>query len=154
MMASQVTQAVFGRMLVPAASPGRAPQLVCASVSLLLLLNACSTVPRVTEPSLATTGETEIGTASWYGRRHRGKRTASGERFDEYAMTAAHPYLPLGSQVRVTNLQNGRSVTVRVNDRGPYVRGRIIDLSYAAARELGIAEEGLARVSITRVRAR
>jgi peptidoglycan lytic transglycosylase len=127
-------------------------QLAFASFSLLLLLNACSTVRRVTELPVATTAETRVGTASWYGRLHQGKRTASGERFDRYAMTAAHPSLPFGSRVRVTNLENGRSEIVRVNDRGPYVSGRIIDLSYAAARALGIARKGLARVRVTRVR--
>jgi rare lipoprotein A len=112
----------------------------------LFALSACS-LARPPGPTLAT-GRTEVGIASWYGKRHQGKRTASGERFDEFAMTAAHPTLPFGTRVRVTNLENRRSVLVRVNDRGPFVDGRIIDLSLAAARALGIADEGVARVRL------
>lgn len=81
----------------------------------------------------------ETGIASWYGRRFHGRKTASGEAFDMYALTAAHPKLPFGSWVRVRNLVNGRSVDVRINDRGPHVKRRIIDLSRAAARALGVA---------------
>jgi rare lipoprotein A len=91
------------------------------------------------------------GTASWYGPWHHGRRTANGERFDQNAMTAAHPTLPLGTVVRVTNLQNGRTVKVRINDRGPYVRGRVIDLSRAAAAALGFKEQGLTPVAIERL---
>ena len=81
----------------------------------------------------------ETGIASWYGGRFHGRKTASGEAFDMHALTAAHPKLPFGSWVRVRNLVNGRSVDVRINDRGPYVKRRIIDLSRAAARALGVA---------------
>jgi len=88
------------------------------------------------------------GLASWYGERFQGKPTASGEPFDMYAFTAAHRTLAFGTRVRVTNPANGRSVVVRINDRGPWVDGRIIDLSYAAARELGIIEAGVARVEL------
>ena len=77
------------------------------------------------------------GVASWYGRRFNGQPTSSGERYDMYAMTAAHTVLPIPSYARVTNLANGRSVVVRINDRGPFHSGRIIDLSYAAAHKLG-----------------
>lgn len=90
----------------------------------------------------------QTGLASWYGPGFHGRRTASGEPFDQNELTAAHRRLPLGAQVRVTNLENGRSVMVEINDRGPYVRGRIIDLSHAAARRLGIVEDGLAKVRI------
>jgi rare lipoprotein A len=86
--------------------------------------------------------------ASWYGRKFHGRRTASGERFDMYAMTAAHRRLPLPCYVRVRNLQNGRSVVVRVNDRGPFHENRIIDLSYAAASKLGMLGRGTALVEI------
>ena len=86
----------------------------------------------------------EVGTASWYGEYFDGKPTASGEDYDMYDMTAAHPTLPLGSYVRVTNLRNGRAVVVKVNDRGPIVQGRIIDLSYGAARALEFQERGAA----------
>jgi len=90
----------------------------------------------------------ETGIASWYGRPHHGRTTASGERFDMHAMTAAHPTLPLGTRVLVTNVSNNRSVEVRINDRGPVIRDRIIDLSYAAARALGAVADGLFTVRI------
>jgi rare lipoprotein A (peptidoglycan hydrolase) len=90
----------------------------------------------------------QIGIATWYGRDFNGHPTADGERFDMDAMTAAHRTLPLGSYVRVTLVSNARSVVVRINDRGPYVRGRTIDLSYGAARALGIVGSGRARVAI------
>ncbi len=89
-----------------------------------------------------------VGLASWYGPGFHGRRTASGKRFDMAALTAAHRSLPFGSRVRVTNLANGRSVVVRINDRGPYVKPRIIDLSRAAARELDFLEDGITRVRI------
>ena len=94
----------------------------------------------------------EVGTASWYGEYFQGKETASGEPFDMKALTAAHPTLPLGSFVRVTNLRNGRAVVVRINDRGPVVEGRIIDVSYNTARVLGFHERGLQRVRLDLVR--
>ena len=88
----------------------------------------------------------QIGKASWYGPRFHGKKTASGKRFNQYALTAAHRRLPLGTRVKVTNLSNGKTVKVKINDRGPYHRGRIIDLSRAAAQRLSMG--GVARVSI------
>jgi rare lipoprotein A len=91
------------------------------------------------------------GVASWYGRGFNGRHTATGERFNMYAMTAAHRTLPLGSYVRVTSLRNGRSVVVRINDRGPFNRRRIIDLSYAAASALGMQRSGTSRVQIEQV---
>jgi len=94
----------------------------------------------------------EVGTASWYGEFFQGKETASGEPFDMQALTAAHPTLPLGSFVRVTNLRNGRAVVVRINDRGPVVEGRIIDVSYNTARVLGFEERGLQKVRLDLVR--
>lgn len=81
----------------------------------------------------------ESGIASWYGKQFHGRKTASGERFDMDALTAAHPKLPFGSWVRVRNLVNGRSVDVRINDRGPHIKQRVIDLSRAAARALGVS---------------
>jgi rare lipoprotein A len=89
------------------------------------------------------------GIASWYGADFHGRRTANGEVFDMHALTAAHPTLPLPSLVYVTNLANGRTVLVRVNDRGPYVPGRIIDLSRAAARAIGAEASGVADVRVT-----
>jgi rare lipoprotein A len=90
----------------------------------------------------------QVGTASWYGEQFQGKQTASGEPFDMRDFTAAHPSLPLGTFVKVTNLRNGKAVVVRINDRGPVVDGRIIDLSYNAARALGFKERGLQRVRL------
>jgi len=90
----------------------------------------------------------ERGTATWYGRRYHDRPTAIGERYDMYAMTAAHTRLPLPSYARVTHLGNGRSVIVRVNDRGPFLHGRVIDLSYAAAARLGFARGGTAEVEV------
>ena len=90
----------------------------------------------------------QVGTASWYGDYFEGRPTASGEPFNMYDMTAAHLTLPLGTLVRVTNLRNHRSVIVRINDRGPYVDGRIVDLSYNAARILHFDQQGLQRVRL------
>ncbi|MGA8153211.1 MAG: septal ring lytic transglycosylase RlpA family protein [Terriglobales bacterium] len=90
----------------------------------------------------------QVGTASWYGEYFVGRATASGEPYNMYDLTAAHPSLPLGTWVRVTNLHNGRRVYVRINDRGPIVPGRIIDLSYSAAQSLHFATKGLERVRL------
>jgi rare lipoprotein A len=90
----------------------------------------------------------QYGVASWYGGRNQGRLMACGEPFDEYSMVAAHPTLPLGTEVKVTNLRNGRSVVVRIMDRGPYIAGRAIDLSRAAANLLGFTLRGLAPVRI------
>ena len=90
----------------------------------------------------------ETGEASWYGQPFHGRTTASGERYDMNQLTAAHKTLPFGTVVTVTHLGNGRSVTVRINDRGPFVKQRIIDLSRAAARKLGMVEAGVARVRV------
>lgn len=91
------------------------------------------------------------GMASWYGKQFHGRRTTSGERYDMFAMTAAHPTLPIPSYIQVTNLKNGKKVIVRVNDRGPFHRGRILDLSYAAAHKLGFIGQGSAKVQVERV---
>ena len=90
----------------------------------------------------------QVGTASWYGEYFEGRTTASGEPYNMHDLTAAHPTLPLGSWVRVTNLRNGRVVYVRINDRGPIVPGRIIDLSYGAAEVLHFENKGLQRVRL------
>ncbi len=94
----------------------------------------------------------QVGTASWYGSYFVGKPTASGEPYDMYDMTAAHPTLPLGTYVQVTNLRNGRAVVVRINDRGPVVDGRIIDVSYNAARALNFKNRGIQRVRLDVIR--
>ncbi len=95
----------------------------------------------------------QVGTASWYGEDFEGKPTASGEDYEMYDMTAAHPTLPLGTYVRVTNLHNGRAVVVKVNDRGPIVEGRIIDLSYGAAQALQFEHRGLQKVRLDLLKA-
>jgi peptidoglycan lytic transglycosylase len=105
---------------------------------------ACSTQRR---PPPVVGGRQE-GTASWYGPGFHGKQTANGEIYDQYELTAAHPSLPLGSRAMVTNLANGRAVEVRINDRGPFVGGRVIDLSYAAAHAIGMVGPGTAPVRI------
>jgi rare lipoprotein A len=105
-------------------------------------VNGATYVPRE-EP-----GYDAVGIASWYGRRYHGRRTASGEIFDMNSATAAHPTLPFGTRVQVTNLENGRSVVLKINDRGPFVRRRIIDVSRRAAQALGFVQKGTARVRV------
>lgn len=135
-----------------AAADGRAGRLAAA---LLLVaagaLTACGGSkgrPRGTPEPATPRGGVQEGMASWYGKEFDGRPTASGERFDMNALTAAHRTLPLGTTVRVTNLENGEEVTLRVNDRGPFVKGRILDCSYGAAKELGFAGAGLAKVRV------
>ena len=99
-------------------------------------------------PLKSAHGFVEVGTASWYGPGFHGKKTANGERYNQYAMTAAHKILPLGTKVRVTHLGNGRSIIVRVNDRGPFVDDRVIDLSRSAATRLNMMGTGTARVRV------
>jgi rare lipoprotein A len=93
-------------------------------------------------------GPAEFGVATWYGEKFHGLKTASGEEFDMFRMTAAHRKIPLGAMVRVTNVHNGRSVVVRINDRGPVAKTAVIDLSYAAASKLGIVDMGRAKVRL------
>lgn len=100
------------------------------------------------DPLSETPRDSQTGIASWYGDRFHGRHTASGEIYDMHAMTAAHPDLPLRSLARVTRLDTGASVIVRINDRGPFVHGRIVDLSRAAAQILGLIEDGLAEVRV------
>jgi rare lipoprotein A len=111
-----------------------------------------STIRDVSAPPATVGGRrvrsVEQGLATWYGPGHHGGPTASGERFDMHAMTAAHKTLRMQTMVRVVNLRNGRSVVVRINDRGPYARGRIIDVSLAAARALGMVEAGVVPVRV------
>jgi rare lipoprotein A len=112
-----------------------------APILALCISLGCAHAPRREPPE-------SVGLASWYGARHAGRRTANGERFDPSALTAAHRTLPFGSRVRVTNLENGRSVVVRINDRGPFAEGRLVDLSEAAARAIGMAASGVARIRL------
>jgi len=101
------------------------------------------------QPIPHSQGFSQRGKASWYGKKFHGRKTANGEIYNMYAMTAAHKTLPLGTYVRVKNLQNNREIDVRINDRGPFVRGRIIDLSYTGAKKIGIVGPGTAPVQIT-----
>jgi len=113
---------------------------VCAS------LGACSWIPK--GESGLDVGIKDRGMASWYGEQFHGKLAANGEIFDMSALTAAHRTLPLGSMIRVVNLQNGKHVRVRINDRGPYVNGRILDLSYAAAARIGMVQGGVSVIQL------
>jgi rare lipoprotein A len=147
-------------------------RLLCpraASLALLVLLAACAGQPE--RPAGPDTGPAasrgapagvvpvpvpaprdgvahQVGMASWYGGKFHGRTTASGEPYDMNDLTAAHPNLPFGTKVRVTNLANGRSVVLRINDRGPYVKPRIIDVSRQAAERLGFRRAGLAKVRV------
>ena len=100
------------------------------------------------QPIPSAEGFVQEGVASWYGKKFHGRKTSNGETYDMYAMTAAHKTLPMNVHLKVTNMNNGRSTTVRVNDRGPFVKNRIIDLSYSAAKELGVVGPGTAPVRI------
>ena len=123
-------------------------RLAGASLALSLLM-----LPSVLRAADTTVVYRETGQASWYGPGFDGKKTASGDRFDQNDLTAAHPKLPLGSEAKVTNLQNGRSVTVEINDRGPYSKGRDIDLSKAAAAKIDAIDGGTAPVRIEATKA-
>ncbi len=138
------------------------------TIAFLIVCLGAAQGPNISEASAASISPTpkpavrtqvktkpyQVGTASWYGQIFDGKPTASGEPYDMYDMTAAHLKLPMGSYVRVTNLRNGRAVIVRVNDRGPIVPGRIIDLSYGAAQALEFKQRGLQRVRLDLVNPR
>src|SRR6266568_3878919 len=141
----------------PLATAGSQVVTLSAAVpSLLILLpllfTGCASAPRSINPAPAAAPSISpsamIGVASYYGKEYQGKKTASGEIYDMNKMTAAHRTLPFGVNVRVTDLSSDRSVVVRVNDRGPFARGRIIDLSLAAARKLGIIRAGRATVKL------
>jgi peptidoglycan lytic transglycosylase len=120
---------------------------VCA-VAASILMGCGRTARRPQPPLAAQPGAFQLGIASWYGPGFHGNATSSGEIYNQYELTAAHQTLPLGTRVAVTNLQNGRSVEVRINDRGPFVKDRAIDLSYAAARSLGMLGPGTVPVRI------
>jgi rare lipoprotein A len=111
-----------------------------------LLVSGCATLGGSGETQRAS--RAEIGSASYYAHRFQGRRTASGERYDEDALTAAHRTLPFGTRVQVTNLDNDHTVVVRINDRGPHRKGRVLDVSRRAARELGFIGDGTTRVRL------
>lgn len=119
----------------------------------LFFTSSCAVLPeRISRPVLKRGLSTERGMASWYGRDFHGRRTANGEIYNMYGNSAAHKTLPFGTVVSVENLDNGKTLTTRINDRGPFVRGRIIDLSYGAAKEIRMIGPGVARVRVTVLR--
>lgn len=123
-----------------------------------MLASGCATEPlkpgeyrvlgKVYRPLTRVDGFSETGLASWYGEDFHGKKTSAGESYDMYGRTCAHKTLPLGSRVRIRNIQNGRTVEARVNDRGPFVEGRVVDLTFTLAKELGIVDHGTAMVRV------
>jgi len=121
----------------------RAREHAVALALAVMLLGGCSRALVAPTP-----GHPQSGMASWYGPGFHGQPTSSGAIYDQHAMTAAHPTLPLGTRTRVTNLDTGKTVEVLINDRGPFAKGRVIDLSYAAAHEIGMVGPGTARVRI------
>jgi len=129
-----------------------APTFVFGSFQMKRLLGLCALLSLLAGCASTDTvdphGYDKTGVASYYGAKHQGKRTANGERFDKNSMTAAHRQLPFGTRVKVTNLNNDKSCVVRINDRGPHTRGRLIDLSHEAAARLGMLKSGTARVRV------
>lgn len=128
----------------------RHPSGVLVGVALLLAALAgggCGS-SRGPEPPRVRPGKTDRGIASWYGPKFHGRQTANGEVYDMHGLTAAHRTLPFGTWVEVTNLDNGRRALLRINDRGPFIRGRVLDVSFAAAQELDMVRSGLARVEM------
>lgn len=134
--------------------------LACTAL-LGISLSGCSSQANFVRPQIAPpapiaviphpAAPTKVTTASWYGPGFNGHPTSTGERYNEHALTAASKTLPIGSHAKVTNLKTGKSVVVRINDHGPYVKGRGIDLSRAAAKKIGIDHHGIAKVAVTRV---
>ena len=138
-------------MVGPLPAPGAGPGLLgrrgrLVALAALLLFEACAHTPPASRP--ARPGASEHGMASWYGAPYHGRRTASDERYDMHRLTAAHRTLPFGTLVRVTRRDSGAGVEVRVNDRGPFVRDRVIDLSYEAARRIDLDRDGTAPVEL------
>ena len=140
------------------ARPAHAARRALAAATLALAAACAHAPPREAAPppepgkrERAEEGGAEVGMASFYGRRFQGRRTASGDRYDMRALTCAHRTAPFGARLRVTDLETGKSVVVRVNDRGPYAKGRVVDLSLAAAKELGMVHRGVARVRVERL---
>jgi rare lipoprotein A len=119
------------------------PGTVFTSLLVLLIFSCAPGPPHVVHPP-----DTDVVTASWYGPKFHGRPTASGEKFNMYAFTCAHKKFPFGTRLRVNYLKTGKTVTVTVNDRGPFIRGRDLDLSYAAAKEIGLIAQGVGKVKI------
>jgi rare lipoprotein A len=150
---AELSGQLSGEIHCEPAPPGRiatssAGRLLLLALVLLSVPFAACTGNRRPVPPSGPVGGVEHGTASWYGPGFNGHRTASGERYNMRELTAAHPSLPFGTLVEVRNLGTGHAVVVRINDRGPYAKGRVIDLSYAAAREVGVWGPGTADVEL------
>ena len=122
---------------------------VCVAIAAALLLSGCAGKKRPSLPAAARLGSSETGVASWYGQPYHGRRAANGEVYDMERMTAAHRTLPFGTWIQVKNLSNGKTVDVRVIDRGPFARGRVVDLSHAAAVSIAMIGPGTATVKLT-----
>lgn len=136
-----------GKILKPSGSVNIHPvMLVAVCFCCLFVFSSCSKVSYRSDPQLW--GYTEHGIASFYAMKYQFRKTASGERFNQLALTAAHRTLPFGTRVRVTNLENNRSVKVKINDRGPFIEGRIIDLTRKAFSKIGDTDSGLIKVRI------
>ncbi len=120
-----------------------------AAVVLLATVGACSSAGR---PAVRPGRQVSSVVASWYGPGYHGRHTASGEVYDMHGLTAAHKTLPFGTRLKVTHVHNQRSVVVKINDRGPFIRGRDLDLSYGAAQALGMVDEGVSKVRVERLR--
>lgn len=136
-------------------SISRCLRLGAAVLAVALLVGACATPAppasaqiRQTDAAPERPGYSEVGLASWYGKPYHGRQTASGRIYNMFELTAAHRTLPFGTRVRVTNLENGRTVVLTITDRGPFVSGRVIDVSLRAAQELRFQNKGLARVRV------
>jgi rare lipoprotein A len=114
----------------------------------IFILSSCASTSHV---DYIPKQRSDYAVASWYGQKFNGRQTASGEKFDMYAMTCAHKTLQFGTKLRVTNPDNNKSVIVIVNDRGPFIRGRDLDLSYGAAKKIGILKKGVGRVKIEHI---
>ncbi len=149
-LATTALMTVLGTTMFPsnclAASPTTDNNIPITDSATTVVPSSVAPTNPVTPPEKMAQAAKKGGKASWYGPGFHGRRTANGERFNQNDLTAAHRSLPFGTQVKVTNLRNGRSVVVRVNDRGPFSRGRIIDLSKAAARIIGVFQSGTAPV--------
>lgn len=123
-------------------------KLSLLAIIAVVFISACTSAPYSQQVNTSQVGFVEEGIASFYANKYQFRTTANGERFNQFASTAAHKTLPFNSRVRVTNLDNGKSVVVRINDRGPFINGRIIDLSRSSFSEIADTKAGLARVKI------
>lgn len=131
-----------------ATSPPRPPRRTDAEPAPYRVVVPPSTAHPVDPTTISTANAYQVGMASYYGREFHGRKTANGETYNMYRLTAAHRVLPLGTMIKVTNLENGRWAVVKVNDRGPFVEGRVLDVSFAAALELEMVAQGTAKVMI------